>query len=96
VAISSVSVYTRTTENGKRRYEQADHRKSYPDGTIFVLRYVVAGKRQWETLTGDLITYKYALCRAKLREADLLDGRDQRGEERASSRWPKSPRRPPA
>jgi integrase/recombinase XerD len=74
MAISNVSVYTRTTENGKRRYEQADHRTSYPDGTIFCLRYEVDGKRKWETLTGDLITYKYALCRAKLREADLLTG----------------------
>jgi integrase len=75
MAISKVSVYTRTTDaNGKRHYEQADHRTSYPDGTIFCLRYEVDGKRKWETLTGDLITYKYALCRAKLREADLLTG----------------------
>jgi integrase len=74
MAISNVSVYTRTTENGKRRYEQADHRTSYPDGTIFCLRYEVNGNRKWETLIGDLITYKYALARAKLRESDLLMG----------------------
>jgi integrase len=75
MAISKVSVYTRTTDaNGKRRYEQADHRTSYPDGTIFCLRYEVDGKRKWETLTGEMITYKYALCRAKLRESDLLMG----------------------
>src|ERR1035438_360669 len=75
MAISKVSVYTRTTDaNGKRQYEQADHRTSYPDGTIFCLRYEVDGKRKWETLTGDMITYKYALCRAKLRESDLLMG----------------------
>ena len=52
MAISGVSVYTRTTENSKRRYAQADHRKLYPDGTIFVLRYEVAGARKWETLKG--------------------------------------------
>src|ERR1019366_6832618 len=75
MAISKVSVYTRTTDaNGKRQYEQADHRTSYPDGTIFCLRYEVDGKRKWETLTGDMITHKYALCRAKLRESDLLMG----------------------
>jgi integrase/recombinase XerD len=75
MAISKVSVYTRTTDaNGKRRYEQADHRTLYPDGTIFCLRYEVDGKRKWETLTGEMITYKYALCRAKLRESDLLMG----------------------
>jgi hypothetical protein len=46
MAIFSVSVYSRITDaNGKRRYAQADHRKLYPDGTIFVLRYEVAGKR---------------------------------------------------
>jgi len=74
MAISRVSVYTRTTENGKRRYAQADLRKAYPMGMIFCLRYEVNGKRKWETLTGDLVTLKYALCRAKLREADLLTG----------------------
>jgi len=75
VAISKVSVYTRTTDcKGKRRYEQADHRKLYPNGTIFWLRFEVDGKRRWETLTGEMITYKYALCRAKLRESDLLMG----------------------
>src|ERR1017187_9182660 len=74
MAISNVSVYTRTTENGKRRYEQADHRTSYPDGTIFCLRYEGNGNRKWETLIGDLITYKYALACAKLRESDLLMG----------------------
>ena len=74
MAISKVSVYTRITLYGKRRYEQADHRTLYPDGTIFCLRYEVDGKRRWETLTGEMITYKYALFRAKLRESDLLMG----------------------
>ena len=75
MAISKVSVYTRTTDSkGKRRYEQADSRKTYPMGTIFCLRYEVNGKRKWETLTGSLVTLKYALARAKMRESDLLTG----------------------
>src|ERR1035437_2834255 len=72
MAISNVSVYTRTTENGKRRYAQADHRKLYPDGTIFVLRYEVAGKRRWETLKGGGV--RYAMAIAKVRESELLTG----------------------
>src|ERR1039458_8343769 len=72
MAISNVSVYTRTTENGKRRYEQAEHRKLYPDGTIFVLRYEVAGKRRWETLKGGGV--RYAMAIAKVRESELLTG----------------------
>jgi hypothetical protein len=43
-------------------------------GTIFCLRYEVCGRRKWETLTGSLITLKYALARAKMRESDLLTG----------------------
>ncbi len=75
MATSTVSVYTRTTDaNGKRRYELADHRTSYPMGTIFCLRYEVGGRRKWETLTGSMITLKYALARAKMRESDLLTG----------------------
>ena len=75
MAISKVSVYTRITDtNGKRHYEQADHRTSYPAGTIFCLRYEVEGRRKWETLTGDMITFKYAMARAKIRESDLLTG----------------------
>jgi len=75
VAISKVSVYTRTTDSkGKRQYEQADPRKIYPMGTIFCLRYEVNGKRKWETLTGNLITFNYALSRARMRESDLLTG----------------------
>src|ERR1035437_7859609 len=73
MAISKVSVYTRTTDaNGKRRYAQADHRKLYPDGTIFVLRYEVAGKRRWETLKGGGV--RYAMAIAKVRESELLTG----------------------
>jgi hypothetical protein len=34
----------------------------------------VDGQRKWETLTGTGITLKYALARAKMREADLLTG----------------------
>jgi hypothetical protein len=75
VAILKVSVYIRTTESkGKRRYEQADPRKTYPMGAIFCLRYEVNGKRKWETLTGSMITLKYALASAKMRESDLLTG----------------------
>ena len=48
MAIFSVSVYTRTTENGKRRYEQADHRKAYADGTIF------SGTKWLESASGKL------------------------------------------
>jgi hypothetical protein len=63
MAIFSVSVYSRITDaNGKRRYAQADHRKLYPDGTIFVLRYEVAGKRRWETLKGGGVRYAMAIA----------------------------------
>src|ERR1017187_3399033 len=72
MAISNVSVYTRTTENGKRRYAQADHRKLYPDGTILVLRYEVAGKRRGEPLKGGGV--RYAMAIAKVRESELLTG----------------------
>jgi len=73
MAISKVTVYVRTTGvNGKRRYAQADHRKAYPDGTIFCLRYEVAGKRKWETLKGGGV--RYALAIAKVRESELLTG----------------------
>jgi integrase len=73
MAIFSVSVYSRITDaNGKRRYAQADHRKLYPDGTIFVLRYEVAGKRRWETLKGGGV--RYAMAIAKVRESELLTG----------------------
>jgi integrase len=34
----------------------------------------VGGRRKWETLTGSMITLKYALARAKMRESDLLTG----------------------
>jgi hypothetical protein len=43
-------------------------------GTIFCLRYEVCGRRKWETLTGSMITLKYASARAKMRESDLLTG----------------------
>jgi hypothetical protein len=43
-------------------------------GTTFCLRYEVGGRRKWETLTGSMITLKYALARAKMRESDLLTG----------------------
>jgi hypothetical protein len=75
VTISKVSVYARTTDTkGKRRYEQADPRKTYPMGAIFCLRYEVNGRRKWETITGSLVTLKYALVRARMRESDLLTG----------------------
>jgi integrase/recombinase XerD len=73
--MANVSVYTRITEaSGKRACELADPKKSYPMGTIFCLRYEVNGKRKLETLKGNLITYKYALSIAKVRESQLLTG----------------------
>jgi hypothetical protein len=75
VAISIVSVYTRTTDaTGKRRYEQADHRQCYPAGTIFCLRYGGGRATQVGNPYRHGITLKYALARAKMREADLLTG----------------------
>jgi integrase/recombinase XerD len=73
--MANVSVYTRVTEaSGKRVCDLADPKKSYPMGTIFCLRYEVNGKRKLETLKGNLITYKYALSIAKVRESQLLTG----------------------
>jgi integrase/recombinase XerD len=75
MAISKVSVYTRTTDaNGKRQCDLADPKKSYPAGTIFCLRYEANGRRKLETLKSTGVTFKYALAIARLRESELLMG----------------------
>jgi hypothetical protein len=46
--VAAVSLYLRTTENGKRVYRLADPKKQANEGAYF-LRYFLNGKRQWKT-----------------------------------------------
>jgi hypothetical protein len=62
-----VSLYVR--EHGTRRCELATHKKIYPMGTIFVLRFGA----KWETLKGDH-TYQTAKTEAMRKEIDLFTG----------------------
>lgn len=49
MAAPKVSLYVR--ERGSRNITPANPKKTYPLGTIFLIRYRRDGKRAWETLT---------------------------------------------
>ena len=55
----TVSLWVRETVGGKRKYRKLNKKRIYPNGTVFCLRYVLGGKRRWETL--DVTTQNAAL-----------------------------------
>lgn len=71
--MATVSLYLRTTENGKRVYRAADMKKQAQEGAYF-LRYDLHGKRQWKAVGESL---KLALIAVKSREIALLNNEDQ-------------------
>jgi hypothetical protein len=62
----TVSLYTRVSSGGKRRYVSVNKKRVYPEGTVFCLRYA----RKWETLTADILNT--ALAARAIKEASLL------------------------
>jgi integrase len=70
-----VTIYIRNHKT--REYEIADPKTSYPQGTIWCLRYKRDGQRKWETLNhethvpGAGMTYSLARAIAKIREGEL-------------------------
>ena len=66
----TVSLYTRVSAKGKRRYIPVNKKRVYPEGTVFCLRYA----RKWETLTTDNLTA--ALAARAIKEAALLTVQD--------------------
>jgi hypothetical protein len=61
-----VSIYTRATTGGSRRYVKATRGSTGP----FFLRYEINGKRVWEGL--GTRTYTFALADARSKESSLL------------------------
>ena len=71
--MATVSLYLRTTENGKRVYRLADPKKQATEGAYF-LRYDLNGKRHWKAVGNAL---KLALVAMKSQELALLKGEEQ-------------------
>jgi integrase/recombinase XerD len=76
--MATVSLYLRTTEEGKRVYRLADTRKQADEGVYF-LRYDLGGKRYWRA-AGDSL--KLALVAVKTKELSLLKGEEKAPEPR--------------
>jgi len=80
MAREKVGLYTRVSENGRRRYETINPKKSYEPGTRFFLRYLdpATGIRVWEPIRADrqdfVIDVKAAVAKARIKEGELLLG----------------------
>jgi integrase len=62
-------------ERATQKYKKAKRNASYPEGTIFVLRYATAPRQyKWETLK-DCLTFGQAEIERRSRELDLLRGK---------------------
>ncbi|MCU1308381.1 MAG: integrase family protein [Acidobacteriaceae bacterium] len=66
----TVSLWIRERVGGKRTYRKPNKKKTYPEGTVFCLRYSAGGKRRWETLNVNGLTA--ALAARATKEAALL------------------------
>ncbi len=75
-----VGLYTRVSENGRRRYKRVNPKKPYPLGTRFFLRYCdpATGKRIWEPIRADrqdfVIDGKAAIAKARIKEGEVMLG----------------------
>lgn len=69
-----VSLYIR--HHGTRKYEKENPRTVYPEGTIFVLRYELNGKRYCQTLPDckTALDAHYAMLQKKVELADIARG----------------------
>jgi integrase len=79
--MATVSLYLRTTEEGKRVYRAADTKKQAQEGTYF-LRYDLDGKRYWRAAGNSL---KLALVAMKTKELSLLKGDEKAPEPRSAA-----------
>jgi len=66
----TVSLWIRETVGGRRSYRKPNKKKTYPEGTVFCLRYSIEGKRRWETLK--VTNLSAALTARARKEAALL------------------------